>query len=444
MTPLAELASMAPTASGQYHWVFMLAPKSSRTMMSYLTGWLSVAVWQSMVAMGGILSATLIQDLLVLNHPETYAPKGWHGTLLIWATVTLAFLVNSILGRWLPKIEGFILYLHVIGFFAVIIPLLYLAKRVDATTVFTQWSNDGGWPTMGLAFFVGIITNVGPFIGADGAVHMAEETQNAAVVIPWNIIITIVFNGLLGLGMLLTTLFCMGDLESAMAMESTIHYPFIEIFYTSTKSFVGTTLMVCIVLVLSYSATFGQFAGASRQLWAFARDRGPPMSNWLLLVNPKSFLPLNAVWTTCIISVILGLINIGSEKALESVLSFTVSSWEAAAAFPLALLLWRRVTGGIRNRPLNIDDAGIDGSSTLVWGPWRVPEPLGTIVNVVGLCWIVITFFFSFWPSSIPVTPEAMNFSILMTGFWFIFGAIYYLFIGRKHYKGPIIETECT
>lgn len=38
MTPLAELASMAPTASGQYHWVFILAPKSTRKMMSYLTG----------------------------------------------------------------------------------------------------------------------------------------------------------------------------------------------------------------------------------------------------------------------------------------------------------------------------------------------------------------------------------------------------------------------
>ncbi|KAI1371399.1 amino acid/polyamine transporter I [Hypoxylon crocopeplum] len=442
MTPLAELASMAPTASGQYHWVYMLAPKSARKLLSYLTGWLSVAVWQSMVGMGGILCATLIQDLLVLNYPNTYTPQGWHGTLLIWATVVLAFVVNSILGRRLPTIEGFILYLHILGFFALIIPLLHLAKRVDATVVFTQWNNDGGWPSTGLAFFVGIITNVGTFIGADGAVHMAEETQNAAVVIPWNIIITILFNGLLGFGMLLTTLFCMGDLDPAM--ESSFNYPFVEIFYTSTNSVAGTTIMVCIIIVLSYSATFGQFAGASRQLWAFARDRGPPMSNWLLLVNPRSFLPLNAVWTTCIISVVLGVINIGSEKALESVLSFTVSSWEAAAAFPLALLLWNRVTGKIRPHWFNTDTIATDDDIPLVWGPWRVPEPWGTIVNVAGLCWIIIAFFFSFWPSSTDVTPSTMNFSILMTGFWFLFGVVYYLIIGRKYYNGPIIETKST
>lgn len=194
MIPLAELASMAPTSSGQYHWVFMLAPRNSRVLLSYLTGmcplsrrnlpnaaignginlkgWLSVAVWQSIVAMGGILTATLIQGLLVLNYPDEYVPQGWQGTLLIWATIILSFVVNSVLGRWLPKIEGFILYFHVLGFFAIIIPLLYLSERVEAVEVFTTWNNDGGWASTGLAFFVGIITNVGPFIGNSPHFHL--------------------------------------------------------------------------------------------------------------------------------------------------------------------------------------------------------------------------------------------------------------------------------
>ncbi len=112
---------------------------------------------------------------------------------------------------------------------------------------------------------------------------MSEETQNSAVVIPWNIIITVLFNGLLGFGMLLTMLFSMGDIEDAL--ETSFNYPFIQIFYNTTQSTAGTTIMVTIVLALSYAATFGQFAGASRQLWAFARDRGPPMSSRLLLVS---------------------------------------------------------------------------------------------------------------------------------------------------------------
>ncbi|KAM7213536.1 Amino acid/polyamine transporter I [Rhypophila decipiens] len=453
MAPLAELASMAPTSSGQYHWAYMLAPKSSRKLLSYLTGWLSVAVWQSIVAMGGILCATLIEDLLVLTYPDNYTVQGWHGTLLIWATVASALFVNSVLGVWLPQIEGFILYLHVLGFFAIIIPLLHLADRVEAVDVFTRWNNDGGWPNMGVAFLVGIVTNIGPFIGADGAVHLAEETQNASVVIPWNIMVTILVNGLFGFGMLIAALFCMGDLQSAM--QSGLNYPFVAIFFTSTKqSASGTCLMVSIVLVLSFFATFGQFAGASRQLWAFARDKGPPFSGWLVLVNPRSYLPLNAIWTTCLVSILLGLINIGSDKALHSVLSFTVSSWEAASAIPLALLLWNRLTGRIQPYDedkvvagatgtwwvVDDDNAASSAQLPLIWGPWRIPEPLGTIVNIIGLCWISIAFFFSFWPNAAQVLPKSMNWSVLMTGFWFLFGLVYYWAHGRKYYHGPIIE----
>ncbi|KAF2740752.1 amino acid transporter-like protein [Polyplosphaeria fusca] len=437
MTSLAELASIAPTSSGQYHWVYMLSPVSIRKLLSYLTGWLSIAVWQAMVAMSGCLCATLIQGLLVLNHPESYDSKGWHGTLLIWSAVLLAFTVNSVLGRWLPKIEGFILYLHLLGFFAIVVPMLHLAKRVTAKEVFTQWNNDGGWNSMGLSFLVGMITTIGPFVGADGAVHMAEETHNAAIVVPWNIIITVMINGCLGLGMLLTTLFCMGDLESAM--KTATGYPFIQIFFDSTHSYSGTTLMVCIPLILSYAACFGQFATASRQLWAFARDRGPPFSNRLLLVNPNSFLPMNAVIVTCSISLLLSLINIGSHQALNNILSFTVSSWEAASSIPLALLLWNRATGRIKTVSYSIDDDRPD--KTLVWGPWRVPEPLGTCINAFALTWIVVAFFFSFWPGDRSVEPESMNYSSLMTGFWFVFGVGYYAVHGRKYYKGPVVET---
>ena len=93
---------------------------------------------------------------------------------------------------------------------------------------------------------------------------MAEETYNATVIVPWNIIIIVVINGCLGLDMLLTTLFYIGDLEAAI--DTATHYPFIQIFFDSTRSHSGITLIVCIPLVLSYAAMFRQFAGALRQL----------------------------------------------------------------------------------------------------------------------------------------------------------------------------------
>lgn len=41
---MAEMASMAPTAGGQYHWVSEFAPRSKQRFLSYMTGWLCVSV----------------------------------------------------------------------------------------------------------------------------------------------------------------------------------------------------------------------------------------------------------------------------------------------------------------------------------------------------------------------------------------------------------------
>ena len=149
---------------------------------------------------------------------------------------------------------------------------------------------------------------------------------------------------------------------------------------------------------------------------------------------------MNAIWATCLISLLLSLINIGSHKALENILSFTVSSWEAAASIPLGLLLWSRMTGRIRSAPDTFDGYQNDSSKILTWGPWHVTEPLGTYINAFGLGWIILAFFFSFWPGKVDVRPETMNYSSLMTGFWFVFGMVYYMAHGRKHYTGPRVD----
>jgi choline transport protein len=45
---MAEMASMWPTAGGQYHWTYMLAPEGWKVVLSYVTGWYvhSPSSWQ--------------------------------------------------------------------------------------------------------------------------------------------------------------------------------------------------------------------------------------------------------------------------------------------------------------------------------------------------------------------------------------------------------------
>lgn len=458
MSCLAELASMAPTAAGQYYWVSILAPKGLSRIASYVTGWISVAVWQGIVTMTSYIIGTLIQALIVLHNlnpaaaedptqpPAFYTPKGWQNTLLLWAAVLLALTVNSVLAKHLPKIEGFILYVHIFGFFAILIPLLYLSDRVPASVVFTTFNNGGEWPSTGVSFLVGMITNVGSLLGSDGAVHMSEEIYGAARIVPWNMIITLVINGVLGLGMLLATLFCLTNPESALA--SPTGYPAIQVFYDTTKSVAGTTLMTIVILLLCFAAMFGQFASASRQMWSFARDFGLPFSSRLQYVSSGSQIPTTAIFTTFIIPLLLGLVVSGSSIALLNLLSFITSAWLLAATLPLGLLLWRRTTGGIRDPYKTPPPTAMDKETAsapaipLEWGPWRLPEPFGTIINIFGLCWMLVVIVFSFFPPVSKVDAKMMNYSSLMTGFWLISGVVWFAVWGHKTYKGPVNEVE--
>ena len=74
-------------------------------------------------------------------------------------------LFNTLLVRFLPKIEGLVLIIHVGGFFGVMIPLVVTAPHGSAKDVFAQFVNGGDWPTQGLAFFVGIVSGVYAFLG---------------------------------------------------------------------------------------------------------------------------------------------------------------------------------------------------------------------------------------------------------------------------------------
>lgn len=120
--------------------------------------------WQGFVAEVAYTCATLIQGLLILNYPD-YNPQLWQATLLFYAVAAFGLFINTYLGRLLPRIEALMLIFYILGFFGVLIPLVYLGPHRSAKDVFTVFQNLGGWDSTGLAFFVGWITSVSSFVG---------------------------------------------------------------------------------------------------------------------------------------------------------------------------------------------------------------------------------------------------------------------------------------
>lgn len=119
------------------------------------------------------LAGTMIQGLLVLNYPE-YVFERWHGTMLMFAALLMVFFVNTVAARLLPKIEGLILIIHVLGFFAILIPLIYFSDKNAAAWTFGEFVDAAGWSSNGVSFFVGLISTNLPFIGYEGPAHMCK------------------------------------------------------------------------------------------------------------------------------------------------------------------------------------------------------------------------------------------------------------------------------
>ncbi|KAL8808026.1 MAG: hypothetical protein Q9182_000304 [Xanthomendoza sp. 2 TL-2023] len=295
---MAEVASMAPTAGGQYHWVSEFAAPNKQKFASYMTGWLCVLGWQAGSAAGCYLAGTEIQGLIVLNHPD-YVPQRWHGSLIAIALVLVSLFINTILAKVLPTIQATILVLHVFGFIAILTTLWVLSPLAPADRVFREFNDGGDWRRMGLATLVGILSPTVSLIGPDAAVHIAEEVRNASKTIPRIMLATATGNGIFGFVMLITFCFCIGNLEEVL--QTPTGYPFIQVrasdrinpvgcsclymkrltvgaqvFYNATQSPGGATAMTSIMVILTHFCAVTNMTTASRQLFSFARDRGTP------------------------------------------------------------------------------------------------------------------------------------------------------------------------
>ncbi|KIN06808.1 hypothetical protein OIDMADRAFT_107624 [Oidiodendron maius Zn] len=437
---LGELASMAPTAGGQYHWAAMLAPAKHMKLISFITGWFAVLGWQTAFAASAFLTGSMIQGAAILGN-DAYNALPWQATLICWCSLSLALVINLIGGKLLPRAEAVLLVVHILGFFGVLIPLVYMAVPNTKEQVFLSFQNGGGFKTQGLSWFVGMTTCAFAFGGADAAVHMAEEVMNASKVIPQALMLSVAINGCLGFGILIAMMFCTGPDLGGTLGEIT-GYPFMGIFLEATNSVSGSLAMSAIVIIIYVCALMGLLAAASRQLWSFSRDRGVPGWRWWSQVSTSRQLPVPALLVSVTISWLLAIIRIGSNIAMENIVSMCIAGIYLSYLVVSVLLFIRRVRGDISLFNDGDDDIINVPGAKLVWGPFRCPGIWGTIVNGYAVIYITIIVFFSFWPFTMNPTLEEMNWSILAIGGGMFFAILYYIFRARHVYTGPIVEIS--
>jgi amino acid transporter len=150
---------------------------------------------------------------------------------------------------------------------------------------------------------------------------MSEETKDAGKTVPRAMVGSYFFNGALGLVFLITYMYSMTDVDAAI--DDATGYPHIWVF-SQAVSPGGVVALNVIPTVLIFAGTLSFNLSTSRQTWAFARDKGLPFSDWLSKVDQKLHVPANAVSFTCIFTIALSLINIGSDTAFNASTSSSI------------------------------------------------------------------------------------------------------------------------
>lgn len=140
-------------------------------------------------------------------------------------------------------------------------------------------------------------------------------------------------------------------------------------------------------------------------------------------VHNGTHLPLWSIALSAVISLLLSLINIGSSVAFNAIVSLTIACFFGSYAIPISLLAWRRAT----KRPV-------------VLGPWNLGR-YGLAVNIISVCWLAITWVFTFFPIAVPVTPSTMNWSCALWGGSMILGLGWYFIWQHKVFVGPRVQA---
>ncbi|ATY64228.1 GABA permease [Cordyceps militaris] len=418
---LAEMSSMAPIAGAQYHWVSEFAPERYQKFLSYLTGWTSTLALQAGNASGLFLIGTLVQAIIQIHQPG-YQFENWHGTLLAVGVCALAVVANVHGSRVLPYWQNPVFAINILAYFAFLVPVWCNAPRTTSEHVWTRWENAGGWPSLTIAVLVGQLPAITSQTGIDAAVHMAEEVRNASSSVPRVVLSVFGINFFLNIATVVTLCYHMPDVSVALA-EPTM-YPAIWVLRQSMSDTWLTVLLVvqCIFLLFS---NFSYLAAVSRDLFAFARDKGLPCSAWLAKVDKERKIPVNAYYLTGIFAALLSLLYLGSPVALYAIGSLLACAIMQCYCFSISCVLWRRIYH----------------PETLPHAPFSLGR-LGVPINVVAVLVVVWSFFWAFWPQEYPVTPSGFNWSVAIFVPTVAVALVYYVVKGRYEYEGPVVLVE--
>jgi amino acid permease (GABA permease) len=415
---LGEITSVYPTAGGVYYQAFMLAPARWRRVASWICGWLYL-VGNITITLSVNFGTTLFFIGCVNVFEDADGNPVLEGTTyqtyLIFLGITLLCNAVSALGnKWLPLIDTAAIFWTFAGVIAIMITVLVMAKngRHDAKYVFTNFEASSGW-TDGWSFCVGLLQAAYATSSTGMIISMCEEVQRPSEQVPKAMVATVFINTFAGLLFLIPLLFVLPDIQELILYAQ----PMPVILKSAVGSSGGAFGLVFPLMILAVICGIGCTTAASRCVWAFSRDGAVPGAKIWMKVNKKLDVPVNAMMLSMAVQLILGLLYFGSTAAFNAFSGVGVICLTVAYAVPIAISL-------------------ATGRKQVKTGKFYLGT-LGTVCNVISIAWTLLVIPLFCMPTTIPTTPETMNYASVVFVFAILVSGIWYWVWGHKNYAGP-------
>src|SRR5438128_5286937 len=293
---LAELASAIPTSGALYHWASFLGGPT----WGWMTAWLNLIGLIGAIAGIDYGCAQFMVPLLGLQETSP-------NFMLIFGILLLSHAVLNHVGiRTVARLNDFSAFYHVAGVAIVVLALAFFARKQPVSWLFTKTFTTVADKPYWFAFLGGLLQAQWTYTGYDASAHTIEETRNARVSAPWGIYLSVAISGLFGYLMLVFVTLAIKDLPATAAASN----PFIYIFEQALGVRFGS-VVVWVVTLAMWFCGLSCVTSTSRMIFAFARDRGLPLSARWAHVSKRRRTPAAAVWLAAALSFFLPCLILG-------------------------------------------------------------------------------------------------------------------------------------
>ena len=329
----ADLTAKIPLAGYAYQWTSRIHGST----LALFTGVMGLAGWVcGMTGVGFILSGYL-GSLFNWNMSQTAQILVAIGVMAVCTLVNLygvrfATMVNNI---------GVSLELIVTVAATILVAVVALSspdKHQPFSVLFTGGTSDAGTPYL-LAW---LAASLGPFfglIGVEASADVAEETVNARHVIPRTMFYALATSTVIEFGMYVVYVLA---IRNSDAVANASAAPIEEIINQQVGPVI-TKIVVAVALTNVMACILANILVATRLTYSMARDNMLPFSHVWRHVSPTNRTPTFAVLGLFVLSTLLLLSALVSEKAFNLIIG--LSSLAVFATYVLqtvALLIGRR------------------------------------------------------------------------------------------------------